>query len=373
LIILADKKELAGIQLLKRKINIVQVNQSLFLVQSQSDQTKWYEVTWQRNHWVCNCKDFKKHNKKCKHVYALDYYLGVTELASFSKNVNARPVCPKCNSNQYVIKRGFRYNRTGPEPIYYCKLDKHRFVNKTAFKYMRTKAKAIASALDLYFRGLSLRQVQEHLEDSYGIKVTHATIHNWLKKYVEIVNAFVEKNRPTTSERWHADETLLRVKGRHAVMWNLLDGETRYLLSQHISRRRDTKSAQRLLRKGMKLAKNKPKELVTDGLLSYAKAIEKELKSVEEGSQQKIIHLQGPLSEALNNKIERYQGTIKARLKTMNHFGNEATAKTFAKGFKTHYNFVKRHKALNGKTPAQAAKITKNKSTWLNLIKEASK
>jgi transposase-like protein len=236
---------------------------------------------------------------------------------------------------------------------------------------MRTKARAIASALDLYFRGLSLRQVQQHLEDSYGIKVTHSTIYNWLRKYVTIVSEFVENALVNTSERWHADETLIRIKGRHAVLWNLLDSETRFHIALQISSRRDTTNAQILLKKGKRRTRNRPRELVTDGLQSYAQAIERELASVNSDTRQGIIHLQGPLSESLNNRIERFHGCVKSRLKTMHHLSNEDTAETFAKGFSAHYNFIRRHKALKGKTPAQAAKITSEKNTWLSLIQKA--
>jgi transposase-like protein len=237
---------------------------------------------------------------------------------------------------------------------------------------MRTKARVVACALDLFFRGLSLRQVQQHLEDLYGVKVTHSTIYNWLRKYVTIVSEFVKSDQVRTSERWHADETIIRIKGRHAVLWNLLDSETRFHIALQISSRRDAINAQTLLRKGKKRTRNGPQELVTDGLPSYPKAIEKEFKDSNSGTKQGIIHLQGPLSEALNNKMERFQGTIKSRLKTMHHLGNEDTAETFAEGFAAHYNFVKRHKALNGKTPAQAAKITRKKDTWLSLIQKAN-
>jgi transposase-like protein len=231
---------------------------------------------------------------------------------------------------------------------------------------MRTKSRVIASALDLYFRGLSLRQVQQHLQDSYGIKVTHATIYNWLKKYVIIVSDFLEDTQAKTSERWHADETYVRIKGRHIVLWNLLDSETRFHIAMQISNRRDVANAQALLRKGTKKAAKKPLEIVTDGLQSYDKAIETELQNPHG-----IIHLQGPLSDALNNKVERFHGTLKARLKTTYHLENERTAETFIKGFSTHYNYVKRHKALQGKTPAQAAKLVNEKSTWLSLIQQA--
>jgi len=368
---MANKRELAGIQLLQKKISIMRLDQSTFSVCSQSDPNKRYEIRWSRNRWVCACKDFEKHHKKCKHIYALDYYLMLSEMNPVSENLSPRPPCPKCGSNQHVTKRGFRYKRSGPEQRYCCNSCEYRFVNETAFKWMRTKARAIASALDLYFRGLSLRQVQQHLEDSYGIKVTHATIYNWLRKYVTIVSECLEKTQARTSERWHADETLVRIKGRHTVLWNLLDSETRLHIAMQISSRRDIANAQILLRKGAKKAINRPAEIVTDGLPSYNAAIETELQNPKSHGRHGIIHLQGPLSEALNNKVERFQGTIKARLKTTYHLENERTAETFFKGFFTHYNYVKRHKALKGKTPAQAAKLARDKSTWLSLIEQA--
>lgn len=366
-----NKRELAGIQLLERKINITKIDQSTFLIRSQSDPDKRYEIRWSRNHWICTCKDFERRKRKCKHIYALNYYLTLSELSATSENLNPRPPCPRCGSDQQVTKRGFRYSRTGPEQRYHCECSNYRFVNRTAFKWMRTKARVIASSLDLYFRGLSLRQVQQHLEDSYEIKVTHSTIYNWLRKYVTIVSGFVENAQVKTSERWHADETLIRVKGRYAVLWNLLDSETRFHIAMQISSRRDTTNAQMLLRKGIKRTSSKLQELVTDGLPSYAKALERESTNINSSTKQGIIHLQGPLSEALNNKMERFHGTLKARLKTTHHLGNEDTADTFVKGFSTHYNYVKRHKALKGKTPAQAAKLMREKSTWLSLIKQA--
>jgi transposase-like protein len=238
---------------------------------------------------------------------------------------------------------------------------------------MRTKARVISSCLDLYFRGLSLRAVQQHLEDSYGITVTHGTIYNWLRKYVMIVAEYLKSDLAKTSQRWHADETLVRIKGRYAVLWNLLDSGTRLHIAMQISRRRDTVNAQILLRKGKEKAVNAPLEVVTDGLCSYDQPIETELQNPGSNGGQGIIHLKGPLSEALNNKLERFHGTLKARLKTTHHLENEKTSLTFFNGFSTHYNYVRRHKGLNGKTPAQAAGLTRKKSTWLSLIERAGK
>jgi len=365
------KRELKAIQLVNDGY-VQPVNSSKFLVRSQSNPEKWYKVIWKQNHWCCDCADYAKHHKRCKHIYAVCYYLTLREITLGVKDPNAKIRCPKCGSNDHVIKRGIRYNRSGPMQRYYCKRCKIRFVDRTAFEGMRHKATAVVLALDLYYRGVSLRQIAEHLESIYGIKVTHGTVYNWIRKYVQLIHRYLVRFRVQTSDRWHADDTLVRVQGRHLVFWALLDSETRYLVALHVSKRRRTEDAQTFLKRGVETVGKRPLEIVTDGLPSYSEAIERECKMRPED--QRLIHVQGPLAGPLNNnKVERFHETLKGRVKTMYHLHDEVSAKTFAKGFATYYNFIKPHAALNGKTPAQAVGLMQDKSRWLDIILNAKK
>ena len=368
-----SKRESKSIQIIVNR-GVTPVNQSEFLVHSQSKSNKWYEVTWRKNHWHCNCEDYAKHRKRCKHIYAVGYYLALREIVVSVKHPNSEPKCPKCGKawdQKNVIKRGVRHNRNGPVQRYYCKHCNRRFGDRTAFEGMRSRATSIASALDLYYRGLSLRQIGEHLEAFYSVKVTHTTVYNWIKKYVQLVSQYVEKLQVRTSDRWHADDTLVRIRGRHLVLWALLDSETRYLIALHISQKRTTEDAQDFLRKGLETAKNKPVEIVTDGLRSYTEAIDRECMHLKPDNQG-LIHVQGPLTGPLtNNKVERFHGVLKGRTKAMLNLGNKTSTETFAKGFATYYNFIKCHSSLNGTTPAQAIGVTQSKKGWLDLILEA--
>jgi transposase InsO family protein len=72
--------------------------------------------------------------------------------------------------------------------------------------------------------------------------------------------------------------------------------------------------------------------------------------------------------------VERLHGTIRQRNKVMRGLDDEATAQAMMDGMRIHYNFIRPHMALDGKTPAQKAKIdVDSKQNWLSLIKKASK
>jgi hypothetical protein len=75
-----------------------------------------------------------------------------------------------------------------------------------------------------------------------------------------------------------------------------------------------------------------------------------------------------------NNLVERLLGTIRQRNKVMRGLDDEETAQTMMDGLRIYYTFMRPHMALDGKTPAQKAKIADISTTenWLSLIKKAN-
>jgi hypothetical protein len=73
-------------------------------------------------------------------------------------------------------------------------------------------------------------------------------------------------------------------------------------------------------------------------------------------------------------RAERLHGTIRQRNKVMRGLDAEESAQTMMDGLRIYYNFMRPHMALNGKTPAQQARIadTLTPENWLSLIKKAS-
>jgi len=90
--------------------------------------------------------------------------------------------CPKCK-NDNIVKRGKRHNKIGTKQLYLCKKCNLTFIKKDGFERMRYSKKIIARAIHMHNDGLSLFQVQNHLWQHDGVKVTRKTISYWSKKY----------------------------------------------------------------------------------------------------------------------------------------------------------------------------------------------
>jgi len=362
-----NKRQLRAVKIFENG-GIQQLTKSTFIVNSQTEKGKKYKVQWMRNKWVCTCTDYKKTGKTCKHIHGINFFLALSEIKFGVKNWDKDGVCPTCKKKNQTIKRGFRYSRSGPRQIFFCKRCKKRFCAKQSFKKMKHRATVITTALDLYFRGLSLRQVVQHLETSHHVTVSHGTVYYWLRKYVRMVSDFVDGLPGTFSHRWHADETLLKIRDKHILLWILLDHETRYVIATHLSEKRGIKDASILMKKARWKRDDLPQEIVTDGLASYTPAIKQGLNPSAENP---IIHLQSSLSKSLNNRIERFNGVLKNRVKTMSLFQNQDSISTFVQGYMLHHNFVKNHSSLGQRTPAEMANIIPKKYTWLDLITQS--
>lgn len=90
--------------------------------------------------------------------------------------------CPFCKSPK-ILKQGYRKNSTGKKQKFQCIKCERWFVKKDGFERMRHNKKIISRAIHMHNDGLSLFQVQNHLWQHDGIKVTRKTISDWSKKY----------------------------------------------------------------------------------------------------------------------------------------------------------------------------------------------
>ncbi len=99
---------------------------------------------------------------------------------NMSMKVSQKYKCKYCKSTN-VIKYGKRRNKSGIVQILLCKSCGRFFSENTTYEKAKLKEFAIKVSVNLHNSGLSYRTIQRHLEEVYGIRVSHVTIYNWVK------------------------------------------------------------------------------------------------------------------------------------------------------------------------------------------------
>jgi len=292
-------------------------------------------------------------------------------------------MCPKCESNE-VVKRGYILTKiNNKKQRYYCKRCDKKFIPQSPFYRMRNSPNKITLCLDLFFRGISTRKVQEHLQAFYPHNSDHSTILRWIVKYSNLINEFTNKLNVNVGSEVQADEVEYRRRKSHKAKlgieqnWfvDVMDTKTRFMVASDYMETRTINNMAKVL----KLAKQKTGEQVkvftTDGLSAYRKALNKSFGLHKRQAKTKIIHNVIIANErGFNYPIERLHNNIRARTKTFRGFhGSLYSAQSIMRGWEIYYNFITKHQAINC-SPYELAtdlKLTSN-NKWLELINLAN-
>lgn len=275
-------------------------------------------------------------------------------------------ICKYCGSEN-VVKNG----HVKGKQFYLCKSCSHKFVEPKAYPKMRVKGRVIATAIDLYFEGLSVRKVQTQIGKIFDVKVSQVAIWKWVKKYSKVVSGFVETLKPILTGIYKVDETAIKCKGSQRWFWEIIDEETKFLVASHLSKLRTVEDVVALFEKSMRVAKKKPFMVYVDGLPAYPKGFNKVFWTMRKDTRPELIRKVGLQAVNSNNLVERLHGTLKDRIKPMRGLKGEETVRILLEGWVAHYNYVRNHQSL-GKTPAQASGIDME-ANWHALIKRAIK
>jgi len=129
----------------------------------------------------------------------------------------------------------------------------------------------IVHAVRLYLRfALGLRDVEELLAER-GVIISYETIRVWVARFGPQIAVLIRRDRPRPADKWHLDEVVISIGGEKHWLWRAVDAEGK-VLDVLVQSRRDTKAAERFLRKLIRRW-GRPRVLVTDKLASYARAI----------------------------------------------------------------------------------------------------
>jgi len=154
--------------------------------------------------------------------------------------------------------------------------------------------------------------------------------------------------------------------------WEIIDEETKFLVASHLSGDRSTKEVIALFEKSIKVAKKKPISIYVDGLPAYLDGYNKVFRTLRKDTRPELIRKIGIRAINNNNLVERLHGTLKDRIKPARGLKAEETVRVLLEGWTVHYNYVRKHQSLNGKTPAQVCGI-QIKNDWHVLVKQATR
>jgi len=242
------------------------------------------------------------------------------------------------------------------------------------FEGMKASPKIITSAMQLYFTGESLRNVQKFLR-LQGVKISHVTVYRWITKYVGLMGKYLGQITPQVSDTWRADEMWLKIKGNPKYLYALMDDETRFWIAKEVAGDKFTAEAidyaTRLFQQGKEIAGKKPLTLITDGLHAYHLAYNREFYSHQKPHIRHVRHVTWKKGKEDNRKMERLNGEIRDREKVIRGLKKPDTP--IISGYQIYHNYLRPHEALNGKTPADACGIdVEGEDKWLTLIQNAA-
>jgi transposase-like protein len=175
-------------------------------------------------------------------------------------------------------------------------------VPTSAFAGFRFPPEVITLAVRWYLRfGLSYRDVEELLADR-GIEVDHVSIYRWVQHFTPLLAEAAQPCRHWVGDRWHVDETYLRVAGEWRYLYRAID-QFGQVVDVYLSAKRDARGPRRFFVTAMGRIQTVPSEVVTDRAPAYVGILDQLLPAAFHNVEQYA-----------NNTLECDHGRLKTRL-----------------------------------------------------------
>lgn len=230
----------------------------------------------------------------------------------------------------------------------------------------------MTEALNDFFKGHSPAAIAD-TPTNEGCPVHSATVYRWVAKFPLRAHTYIRTLPVRAGERFCADEVFLKVGSAARYLFSVTDLASRFCLSHEVTGRKDGHNTAALLGEARSRAGKVPSEFVSDGLPSYRKAHELVF-AARTPLDKCSVHVGDAAirdRKRNNNVQERFNGTFQAFLRPRRGLKSDRSA--LIPGSATHYNFVRPHMVLGGRTPAQAVGITVHgPDRWQTIIGNAA-
>ena len=285
-------------------------------------------------------------------------------------------ICPNCKSTNIIKWTKRKTQNRGIIQRYKCKDCGKYFTIDDGFFRMRNNPKKITCAIDLFYRGVSTRKVQEHFQAFYPHNSSNVTVYNWVVKYSKMISNFTDKIKINGGQEVQVDEMEYKTKGEKSWFIDSIDSKTRYMVASNFFKQRTTENINVVMKRAKYKTQGNVTTITTDGFNAYIKSVKKTFGYNNKIHQFNVHHniSIACIEGHFNIYIERLHNSIRERTKTFRGFhGSIESADSIMKGYEIFYNFIRKHQSINC-CPYELATNIKlnNPNKWLGLI-EASK
>jgi putative transposase len=332
-----------------------------------------YQIIATEYGWACACPDNQFRNVDCKHIHAVRLSLALRQ--KVAETVVIQPInsskCARCGSEN-IVRHGLRHNKCGDLQRFSCRDCKKRFTINLGFERMKATPETVTMAMQMYFSGMSFQMTANALKLK-GVKISGVGVFKWTKKYVALMESYVDSITPQVGETWRTDELYVKIRGNMRYLFGMMDDDTRFRIAQMVAVHKGTDDVRPMFRESIERTGKRPATLISDGANNFHDAYRKEFWSPY-GEEPSPVHVRDVRFDGSvhNNKMERQNGEWRDREKVMRSLKSEKSP--VIGGMQIFHNFIRPHMGLGGKTPAEAAGIkVEGENAWLTLIQNASK
>lgn len=282
-------------------------------------------------------------------------------------------LCERCDGKN-IKKDGVRETKNrGNVQRYKCKDCSHRFSIDDGFWKMKNHENKITSCMNMYYAGMSLRKIQEHMQ-MFAPKNSHySTIYRWIVKYVNMISTLTDNIQIQSGQELMSDEMEYHRLGEQNWFVDVMDTETRFMVASDYGRTRSSKEIKSVMNNIKAKTDNQIKVVTTDGFFAYKKVVKSVFGWNNKLQRYNVLHNVVIASErGFNHPIERLHNSIRERTKVMRGFhGCMESASAIMKGYEIYYNFIRKHQGIDNKTPQEEAvpELALSTNKWLSLIK----
>ena len=105
--------------------------------------------------------------------------------------------CKFCGSRDVV-----RFGYTKNVPQWWCKRCRRKFEDNKALPRMRSPMTHQSSALSMFYKGMSLKEIRTHLaQENNNLSISRSTLERWILRFTKIAeNEAAKHTKPTESQ-----------------------------------------------------------------------------------------------------------------------------------------------------------------------------